>query len=277
MTLTNKAIWTIERNLRRPLTLSGLAEACGVSRHHLAHAFGAATGMSVMQYVRSRRLSEAAEALASGDAPDILNLALDAGYGSHEAFSRAFREQFGSTPETVRRKKSTEDLPMIKAMKAPDNNDVPISPPRLVSGPPMLLAGLAEPQSLTSTENIPGQWQRFMARYDEIPDKVSPVPLGVSTNMDDDGDFEYVCAAEVSRVSKLPQGFTHLQIPAQRYAVFQHLDHVSRIGATYNAIWNKYRDHPPAGGPILERHLETFDPQTGLGGIEIWIPIKDAV
>ena len=101
--LTNKALWTIERNLDRPLTLGELADACGVSPFRLAHAFGQTTGFSVMQYVRGRRLAEAAQALASGDAPDILNLALDAGYGSHEAFSRAFRAQFGRTPETVRK------------------------------------------------------------------------------------------------------------------------------------------------------------------------------
>jgi len=103
MSLTDKAIWVIERNLSRPLTLSELADACGVSRFHLAHAFGEAVGLSVMQYVRSRRLTEAARSLALGDAPDILNLALDAGYGSHEAFTRAFRAQFGTTPEMVRR------------------------------------------------------------------------------------------------------------------------------------------------------------------------------
>ena len=92
-----------------------------VSRYHLAHAFGAATGLSVMQYVRARRLTVAARTLADG-APDILDLALDAGYGSHEAFSRAFRSQFGVTPGMVRRQASTEDLPMTKAMNIPDGS-----------------------------------------------------------------------------------------------------------------------------------------------------------
>ena len=67
----------------------------------MAHAFGRATGWSVMRYVRGRRLSEAARTLAAG-ATDILAVALDAGYGSHEAFTRAFRDQFGRTPESVR-------------------------------------------------------------------------------------------------------------------------------------------------------------------------------
>jgi AraC family transcriptional regulator len=60
MSLTNKALWVIERNLNRELTLTAIAEACEVSRYHMAHAFGAATGLSVMEYARGRRLTEAA-------------------------------------------------------------------------------------------------------------------------------------------------------------------------------------------------------------------------
>jgi AraC family transcriptional regulator len=279
MSLTNKALWVIERNLSQPLTLSELAAACSVSRYHLAHAFGEATGLSVMHYVRSRRLTQAARSLASGDAPDILNLALDAGYGSHEAFTRAFRAQFGTTPEMVRREKTVEDLPMTNAMKTVDNNGTTLAPPRFVSGVPMLLVGLSERHSFGATQGIPAQWQRFMACYGEISDKAAKIPLGVSTNMDDDGNFEYVCAVEVSRVSELPRGLTQLRVPAQHYAVFQHLDHVSTLAATYSAIWNNWlpaHDHPAADGPSLERHLETFDPQTGLGGVEIWIPVKNS-
>lgn len=54
-----------------------------------------------MRYVRGRRLTEAAKALSRG-APDIFSVALDAGYGSHEAFTRAFPDEFGVTPETIR-------------------------------------------------------------------------------------------------------------------------------------------------------------------------------
>src|SRR6478609_995569 len=78
-----------------------IAAIAGVSRFHLVRAFAEVTGLSVMRYVRARRLSEAAKALADG-APDILNLALEADYGSHEAFTRAFRDHFGVTPEMVR-------------------------------------------------------------------------------------------------------------------------------------------------------------------------------
>src|SRR4030088_213575 len=101
MNPAQKALWFIESHLADALTLDEIAGVSGISRFHMVRAFAAATGFSVMRYVRARRLSEAARALANG-APDILSLALDADYGSHEAFTRAFRDHFGVTPEAVR-------------------------------------------------------------------------------------------------------------------------------------------------------------------------------
>ena len=96
-----KALWYIENNFAGELTLDAIAGVAGVSRFHASRAFGEAIGRPITHYVRGRRLTEAAKALASG-AQDILTVALEVGYGSHEAFTRAFREQFGVTPETVR-------------------------------------------------------------------------------------------------------------------------------------------------------------------------------
>src|SRR6202046_5812327 len=101
MNPAQKALWFIESHLAEELTLDEIAGVAGVSRFHLVRSFAATTGLSVMRYVRARRLSEAARALAAG-APDILTLALDADYGSHEAFTRALRDHFGTTPEAGR-------------------------------------------------------------------------------------------------------------------------------------------------------------------------------
>ena len=279
MTVATKALWVIERNLAEPLTLDRIAEACGVSRFHLAHAFGASTGRSVMQYVRCRRLSEAAAALAAGR-PDILDLALEFGYGSHEAFSRAFRNEFGATPEGVRRAASLEGLTMTEPMKIAESGGAAIEPPRYVAAPPMLLIGLTGRHGLGKTEGIAGQWQRFMAEfYGGIPHRTASIPVGVSMNFDDDGNFDYLCAAEVAKFAETPKGLAALRIPAQGYAVFTHREHMASVGATYAAIWNRWfpsQPRRPAEGPILERHLPSFDPGTGLGGVEIWIPVEEA-
>jgi AraC family transcriptional regulator len=116
MSVADKALWVIERNSAQPLTLNSIAEACGVSRLHLANAFGTASGWPVMKYLKARRLSEAARQLADG-APDILTVALEFGYGSHEAFTRAFRDQFGATPEQVRNGRNLDGLILTSALR----------------------------------------------------------------------------------------------------------------------------------------------------------------
>jgi AraC family transcriptional regulator len=277
MSVTSKALWTIERNLAAPLSLGDIAAACGSSKYHLAHAFGAATGLAVMEYVRGRRLSEAALRLAAG-APDILGLAIDSGYGSHEAFTRAFTARFAVTPAAVRTRGSVEGIAVMAAIRAPDGRSVRLAQPRIVEGKPMIIVGLSERQSFATTQAIPAQWQRFMALYGEIPDKLNPVPVGACSDTDEDGYFNYICGVEVTRVSQAPRGMSVLRVPAQTYAVFTHRDHVSTIGATYSAIldhWLPEHGKTAGNGASLERHLDSFDPRTGLGGVEIWMPLEE--
>src|ERR1051325_8489926 len=156
MNPAQKALWYIESHLASTLTLDEVAAIAGVSRFHIVRAFAAATGLSVMRYVRARRLSEAARALANG-APDIMGVALDADYGSHEAFTRAFRERFGVTPETVRGSAKLDTLqlqePIIMDSTVIDN----LQPPRFETGKAMLVAGPGERYTWESGAATPGQ------------------------------------------------------------------------------------------------------------------------
>src|SRR5215470_14995852 len=109
MNPVGKALWYIESHYAGDVSLDDIAAVGGVSRFHMSRAFAVGTGTSISRYVRGRRLTEAARKLADG-AHDILSVALDVGYGSHEAFSRAFRDQFGVTPESVRAQRRIDNL-----------------------------------------------------------------------------------------------------------------------------------------------------------------------
>lgn len=273
--VADKAIWIIERNLEDSLSLPAIAQACGVSRSHLAYAFGSATGQSVMKYLRARRLSRAAETLAGG-APDILSVAFDAGYGSHEAFTRAFREAFSITPERLRERKSLDGLrrtnPLVlQPRKAPD-----LPALRLEHQEALRIVGLAESCSFETTSTIPAQWQRFMTHYAAIPHKTQAIPIGINQLPDEEGRFQYLCGAEVTHFDETPAGLEQFEIAARDYAVFEHSGHVSTLYATYASIWNDILPktaHTVADAPVLEHHNPTFDPQTGEGGLTLWIPL----
>ena len=139
--VANKALWSIERNMDRSLSLNSIARACGVSRSHLAHAFGTATGLTVMKYLRARRLSRAAYALANG-APNILAVALDAGYSSHEAFTRAFRDHFSMPPERLRELSSINGLEIMHPLALQSGDSTSLPAPRLERQDRMLVVGL---------------------------------------------------------------------------------------------------------------------------------------
>jgi AraC family transcriptional regulator len=277
MNPAQKALWFIESHLADALTLDEVAAIAGISRFHMVRAFAAATGLSVMRYVRARRLSEAARALANG-APDILSVALNADYGSHEAFTRAFRDHFGVTPEAVRGSKHLHNLPLQEPITMDSTVIDNLQPPRFATGKPLLVAGVGERYTCESGAAIPAQWQRFHQSVENIPGRVGKVAYGVCCNGDDAGNFDYIAGVEVSDFSDLPREFSRVRIPEQRYAVFSHHDHISTIRRTVNTIWNQWL---PASGlkaadaPNFERYDENFDPLTGNGGLEIWIPVKD--
>jgi AraC family transcriptional regulator len=278
MSLTNKALFAIERNLDRDLSLAEIAEACSVSRFTLAHAFGEATGHSVMDYVRGRRLTEAAYVLAAG-ASDILTVALDAGYASHEAFTRAFGAQFGLTPEQVRRNESIRGLAIVEPARFVDQAAMKLAPPRFEKVGELKFVGLSERCSYSETQHIPSQWQRFMAGpYGEIENKAQPIPVGISTIGDDGADMRYVCAAEVTKFGTVPKGLVRLVLAPATYAIFAHDGHIATLQQTYVAIWNAWfaeSGRIPAEAPGFERHNSDFDTRTGEGGVTVWIPLVD--
>ena len=70
----NKALWFIESHFTQEITLDDIAQIAGISRFHMSRAFSSATGYSVTTYVRGRRQTQAAHALATG-APDIFTVA----------------------------------------------------------------------------------------------------------------------------------------------------------------------------------------------------------
>jgi AraC family transcriptional regulator len=275
MTPVGKALWYIESHFAGAISLEEVAAAGGVSRYHLARAFAEATGFSVMHYVRARRLSEAARALADG-APDILSVALEAGYGSHEAFTRAFRDCFGLTPEAIRAERNLATLSLVEPIKMDETMLTELEQPRFENGKTLLVAGLSERYDCDSSKAIPSQWQRFVPYIGNIPGQIGGTAYGVCCNSDEEGNFDYICGVEVADFSELPPELARLRIPARRYAVFTHRDHISTIRRTVNTIWNKWlpeSGYEVADAPDFERYGPEFDPESGTGGVEIWIPL----
>ena len=91
----------IREHIGDPLDRETLAAVAGFSVPHFHRVFTAHVGESAIGYVRRLRLERAARKLRMG-AVDITEVALAAGYDTHAAFSKAFKQQFGLSPSDFR-------------------------------------------------------------------------------------------------------------------------------------------------------------------------------
>ena len=274
MSVLEKAIWYLELNVGRPLTLTDLADRCGTSPWHLTRLFQADVGLAPMSYLRVRRLTIAAEALAKGD-QEILPIALDAGYGSHEAFTRAFVGYFGVLPSTLRQAGTTENLVLMEPWTMRKDMIIDIAAPELREREAFRVMGLSTRCTFETNSVISKVWAEFDQHCNDIPAPVAGACYGVCCDMEADGHFRYV-AGLATKATHLPDGLDAVDIPASRYAVFKHVGHISDFNKTVYTVWNKALPDAgltPAKSPDFELYDDRFDARTCSGTVEIWIPI----
>lgn len=245
MGLMERALWYVEWKLATTFDLDSVANYCSVSRFHLSRVFGGCTGHSVMNYARARRLSIAAQALVRRS-DSILNVALEAGYGSHEAFTRAFRTQFGITPQALRMSGDLLPLSLMEPILMDNSLIVDLAAPRFTERASFVATGFSARYTFDTNQGIPAQWQKFGVHIGHVPGQVGQVAYGVCSNADENGEFDYICGVETDPGSDLLPEMIRFTVPTQRYAIFTHsrrtgtqrqygqrLGHAPRRGADY--------------------------------------------
>ena len=157
-----------------------------------------------------------------------------------------------------------------------------IADPRIEDAGPLFIAGLRLRFTPETRGAIPALWQRFTPHIGSIPGEKKEATYGiVLCEAEEEGDgFDYMAGIGVSSFDGLPEDLAGLRLPKRRYAVFQHMGHVSGIGATCAAIFGSWLprsgNHLAKGAlQLIERYdASRFDPRTGLGGLEIWVPLQ---
>jgi AraC family transcriptional regulator len=91
----------IQQHLDEAIALDDLARVAHFSPYHFHRLFRGMVGESAMEHIRRLRLERAAHRLKLSDQP-VTQIALDAGYETHEAFTRAFRAMFDESPSQFR-------------------------------------------------------------------------------------------------------------------------------------------------------------------------------
>lgn len=89
----------IEKNLKNELSTEVISREIGYSVYHFSRIFKEEMGISLMEYVKERKLLRAAEEIMSGKR--ILDTAIEYGYETHSGFTKAFRKKYGFSPAFI--------------------------------------------------------------------------------------------------------------------------------------------------------------------------------
>jgi predicted transcriptional regulator YdeE len=171
----------------------------------------------------------------------------------------------------------TPELQQQEARMRAEMQGYALEPPRFEDGRELLIAGLNQSYTFETRSQIPAQWARFAPQMGTIPGQVGAASYGVCWNYKPGSGFDYLSGVEVKPSAQLPGTLSQVRIPAGRYAVFTHRQHVSTIPQTLDAIWKKWlpnSGYQAADAPCFERYDERFDPRSGMGGFEIWVALK---
>lgn len=274
--LIARAQWYIESYLAEPLTLDRIAADCKVSPFHLTRTFTVLTGMPVMRYVWRRRLARAAETLGQ-EGQSVMTVALDAGYQSHEAFSRAFKAEFGLSPRQLRTRRIAPDRLVRPTFMRMSPMPRTLAQPAIEAMPERLIVGLNRRYDMDSRSAIPAQWAAYNEDGTRPDDWVPDRWYGVVSGFSETGEeFDYLCGVEVLRRGLLPDGQSLLVVPPGRYARFATRKHISEISAIWMEIYSDWLGQnglQPRHAPSIEFYPADFDGRTGEGGFELWVPV----
>ena len=277
----------IEDHLDVDIELSDVAKAAALSQWHFQRIFKALTNETLKSYIRSRRLSNALEALLESD-EKIINIALTAGFDSQESFTRAFKKTFNITPSVARNLKNKKtllgkvkiDVDYLKHI----NNNISLSPD-IRNVPKKLLVGVkttfydASSNKNNIAETLPALWQQFEPLISTIEHRVLDYAYGLIKPANEHSELlEYYAVCEVTQLGAIPKGMVTLSIPPTRYAVFRHNGDGTNIDNTVNYIYSNWLMQANAhhsGGADLEIYGKDFKPNSDQSVMHYAIPIVD--
>ena len=161
----------IEQHLRDSLSVDLLAARAGFSPYYFCRLFTLYMGVSVMEYIRRRRLACAAWEICEGRR--IIDVAMDYGFESHNGFAKAFRKVYGCAPDEYRRRVGSHRPPSSNPLAAlPDTGASFLPSFRVEKRPGFYIAGvvLRTSQELSSIAQQPALFNSFP--MDEVDNRI---------------------------------------------------------------------------------------------------------
>ena len=257
-----------------------IAKAAGTSEAEIQKAFYALTGISIVEYVRRRRLTLAGFELQKRE-KSVLEIALAYGYTSPDSFTRAFRQLHGITPSAVKKGgcllKAYGRITFVLTIKGVNAMHY-----KILKKEEIHIIGF---KKWFSTEND-GQMQEIPKMWDSVTEEMKQRITALSNNAGVvglcadmyDGGFDYWigCMSD----AECPEDLEEITIPASSWAVFEIIGPMRPLPNAMQDIWKRiYAEWLPnsvyehAMLPEIE-YYSAGDMMADDYRSEIWIPVK---
>lgn len=232
------------------ITPAELADAAHFSLHHFHRIFRARLGETVMQHVRRLRLERAARRIKTST-DGLLQIALENGYESHEAFTRAFTDRFGITPSAYREQPSAR-LAAWNLVR----DDLPKAHISVESRPPLRIAYRRRRGGYAGIEEFWAsmmQWAGSRGLHDFY---------GVcsdDTEVTPEDHLRFDACVVVPPAFEPDDTVAIGEIPGGTYAVGIHVGPFMRLSETYLDVigrWFPKSGYELAPAPVLEHYLD---------------------
>lgn len=275
-----QAIEYIEDHLTEDLKIEQIAKVAHSSSFHFQRAFSILTGMTVGEYIRGRRLTLAAQEIASSHCK-IIDVAYKYGYETPEAFAKAFRKQHGMRPSDVRKEAGTIHSYNKLVIHVQLRGAEPMKY-KIVEKESFQVVGVKRTFSCANGEQskeITKFWQDIYA--DGTNERLFPLNTGEIRgvigvcDMHKNELMDYWIATNYA--GKDTKGFEFFMVPASKWVVFEVK---GTMPTAITAMWEKiYQEWLPSNayeltnGPELEVYSDG-DTTSADYYSEIWLPIK---
>lgn len=280
MIAIKKAVDYIEMHLTEKITVKDVAEHVHISPYYFHKGFSMLCGYSLMEYIRNRRLSLAAEELLSKQC-SVLDLAIKYGYDSPDSFTKAFVRFHGVLPSHVHKKqvvvKSFAPLKLAISLKGGYVMDYRLEKKESFT----VLASAKEFDYENAKQTIPKFWQEHYALG---RGKVVGGMFGINIDLQMGNEkFEYLIADVYHPATEIPKDMVVRTIPAFTWAVFPCKgalpDALQDVNMKLYSEWlPALKDVEVAGGYCVEMYDDPTRYRKGAQDenyySEIWVPVK---
>jgi AraC family transcriptional regulator len=262
----------VQGHLDEALALDDLARIACFSPYHFHRVFRALVGEPVQEHVRRLRLERAAHRLKLQD-QSVTGIAFDAGYESHEAFTRAFHTMFGMSPSDFRASRSAENQAAPESPSGTHYDNTSGYHPPDYGDPPAVRIQTLEPQRILFLRHtgpygqVGATWGR-LAAWAGPRGLFGPATRFIGISYDDPeitpaDKVRYDAAMTISRPVQPEGEFGVTEIAGGEYATLTHKGPYETLGRTYRALfggWLPQSGRELRDAPAFELYLNS--PQT---------------